>query len=69
MNAHQKIAVVVMDILMIAELCVAMYLAYNNPEYFTPVFIKSFLVMLIPTLIVAWVVVKRLRTPEAPVES
>jgi len=61
--------VVVMDVLMLAELCFAMYFAHNNPENFTPVFLKSFLVMLIPTLIIARFVVKRLRSPEELVES
>ena len=69
MNFHQKIAVAVMDFLMLAELGFAMYLAHNNPENFTPIFLKSFLGMLIPTLIVARIAIKRLRTPEAPVES
>lgn len=69
MNLHQKIAVAVMDILILAELCFGMYMAHNNPENFTPVFLKSFLVLLIPTLITARFVVKRLRTPEASVES
>jgi len=69
MNLHQKIAIAVMDILMLAELCFAMYMAHNNPENFTPVFIKTFLILLIPTLIIGRVVVKRLRTPEASVES
>jgi len=68
MNVHQKIAVAVMDGLMLAELCFAMYMAHNNPDNFTPVFLKSFLILLIPTLIVARFVVKRLRTPEAQVE-
>lgn len=69
MNFHQKIAIAVMDVLMLAELCFAMYMAHNNPENFTPVFLKTFLILLIPTLIAARVVVKRLRTPEVPVES
>lgn len=64
MNFHQKIAVVVMDVLMLAELCLAMYVAHNHPENFTPVFFKIFLGLLIPTLIVTRVVVKRLRTPD-----
>ena len=64
MNFQQKIAVVIMDVLILAELCFGMFMAHNNPESFTPVFFKSFLGMLIPTLIVARIVIKRLRTPE-----
>lgn len=69
MNFQQKIAVAVMDVLMLAELCFAMYMAHNHPENFTSVFFKTLLGMLVPTLIVTLFVVKRLRTPEAPVES
>jgi len=69
MNFRQKIAVAVMDVLMLGELCFSIYVAHKNPEEFTPVFFKYFLGMLIPTLIVTRIVVKKLRTPEPPVES
>ncbi len=69
MNFQQKIAVAVMDVLILAELCFAMYIAHNHPENFTPLFFKYFLGMLIPTLIVSRFVIKRLRTSEVPVES
>jgi hypothetical protein len=69
MNFHQKIAVVIVDVVVLAELCVSMFMAYNNPENFTPVFFKSFLGMLIPTLILARIAIKRLGTQETPVES
>lgn len=69
MNFQQKIAVAVMDVLMLGELCFAMYLAHNNPENFTSVFCKTFFGMFILTLFVTIFVVRRLRTSEAPVES
>ena len=63
MNLHQKIAVAVMDVLILAELCFSMFMAHSHPENFTPVFFKFFLGMLIPTLIAAKMVVNKLRTP------
>ena len=64
MNFHQKVAVAVTDILVIGELCVSMYFASRDPENLTPVFVKSFLCMLIPTLLLAKVIVSRLRSKE-----
>jgi hypothetical protein len=47
---RQWLLVIVMDLLVLAELCVAMYLAVASPEDFTETFIKAFFGMLIPTL-------------------
>jgi hypothetical protein len=60
MNFRQKVAVAILDVLVIAELCVSMYFASQDLENLTPVFLKSFLTMVIPTLLLAWVVIKRL---------
>ncbi len=64
MNVRQKIAIGIVDVLVIAELCVSMYLANQDPDNFNTVFFKSFVVMLVPTLIAARVAIKRLRTVE-----
>ncbi len=42
-----------MDILLIAELCISIYIANKTPEMLTPVFMKYFFTMCIPTLILA----------------
>ncbi|MHC1742504.1 MAG: hypothetical protein AB9873_05670 [Syntrophobacteraceae bacterium] len=69
MNFRQKVVIGIMDVLMIAELCVSMYLANQDQANFTPVFLKSFVVMVVPTLIAARIAVKWLRTVEPePVE-
>ena len=65
MNVQQKIVVVILDVVVLIELCVAMYLGSRQPESLTPVFIKSFLSMLVPTLILAKVMVRALRTRSA----
>ncbi len=62
MNFHQKIAVGVTDVLVIGELCVSMYFAGQDPENLTPIFLKNFLCMLVPTLLLAKVTITRLRS-------
>jgi hypothetical protein len=65
MNFRQKVAVAILDIVVIAELCVSMYLASQEPDNLTPVFIKSFLSMVIPTLLLGKLVITRLRTKDS----
>jgi len=69
LNTRQKIAVIVVDVLMLAEVCVAMYLANANPDVFTPTFMKSFFSMLVPTMIAGYVSVRLLREKQTQVES
>jgi hypothetical protein len=69
LTARQKVAVIVVDVLLIVELCVAMYLASAAPEAFTPVFMKSFFSMLAPTLVAGYVGVRLLREKTTRVES
>lgn len=64
MNFRQKVAVAILDVAIIAEVCIGIYLGSRDPENLTPVFLKSFFTMAIPTLIVGMVVIRRLRTPE-----
>ena len=53
--------VIVMDVLVLTELCVAMYLAASSPEDFTATFMKAFFGMLIPTLVIGALAKRRLR--------
>ena len=69
MNLQQKIAVAVMDVALLVELCISMYFAQKNPENFTPVFFKYFLIMVIPTLVLAMIVVKILRSREPEIKT
>ena len=57
--------VIVMNVLVLTELCVAMYLAAGSPEDFTATFIKAFFGMLIPTLVVGVLAKRRLRPASA----
>jgi cell shape-determining protein MreD len=61
MSWRQRAIVIVVDVLMIAELCVAMYRASLTPDELTPVFMRTFLPMLVPTLIAAFVAIRLAR--------
>lgn len=62
MNIHQKIIVIMMDVLLIIELCISMYFAGKNPEMLTPIFLKYFSIMAVPTFIIAKIFVKKLQS-------
>lgn len=68
MNFRQKLAIAVIDMMVLGELAFSLYLANLNPENFTVVFFKYFFGMLIPTLILARIVVKGLRTEETELQ-
>jgi hypothetical protein len=57
--------VIAMDVLVLVELCVAMYLAASSAEDFTAMFIKAFFGMLIPTLVIGALAKRRLRPQPA----
>jgi hypothetical protein len=58
------IRVVTVNVLVLTELCIAMYMASQNPEEFTAVFFKVFFALLVPTLILSSVS-KRFMRPKA----
>jgi hypothetical protein len=60
-SPRQWLLVIVMDVLVLGELCVAMYLAVASGEDFTATFIKAFFGMLIPTLVIGALAKRRLR--------
>jgi hypothetical protein len=62
MNIQQKIVIAILDVVLILELCIGMYFAQLDPANLTVAFCKSFFSMLIPTLILARIMVRRFRT-------
>lgn len=67
MNFKHKAIVIITDILIIIELCVSMYFSNKQtPENLTPMFLKSFAAMGIPTLIIAKIAIKKLASPNIP---
>ena len=63
------IRIVTVNVLVLAELCIAMYIANGQgPEEFQPVFLKVFFSLLVPTLILASIakrLMNRHRSPKA----
>jgi hypothetical protein len=62
MNATQWLVVIVIDVLVLAELAGAMYVAAGHPDDFTLTFMKTFFAMLIPTLFLGFLA-KRMMHP------
>jgi hypothetical protein len=60
------IRVVTVNVLVLVELCIAMYMAAQNPEEFTPVFFKVFFALLVPTLILGVISKRFIRPKEKP---
>jgi hypothetical protein len=69
MNATQWLVVIVIDVLVLAELAVAMYMAAAHPDNFTPVFMKTFFGMLLPTLLLGLLAKRMVRTPPERIKS
>ena len=65
MRRRNVIAVIILDVLVVAELVIAMYVAGESEGDFTLAFLKVFFALLIPTLIMSRFVFKKLRASEA----
>ena len=65
LNARQRWAVVVVDVLLLAELTWCMYVSQQDLATMTPHFLKLFVPMLVGTFVLARVLIRVLRTPEA----
>lgn len=52
-NPRMRLFAVLINFLVISELCVAMYFAQQTPDRLTPVFFKVFFSLLVPTLVAA----------------
>ena len=62
MNRRRVMTVVAADVAVIIELCIAMYLANENQEDFTVVFLVVFFGLLVPTLVVSRYVMKKVHS-------
>ena len=61
MNFQQKITVFATDIVVLIEVAVAVYLANAEGAAFTPVFFKSLGMMMLPTVALAFLLVRKFR--------
>lgn len=67
LNSRQRLAVILMDVAVLAEVTLSMYLASRNPDDYTVVFMKAFFAMCIPTVIAGICAIRRLRDRVADV--
>ena len=65
LNARQKCVVVLMDLLLLAELCVSVYLGQQNPEEITTIFLKTFVPAVVLTVFTARIAIRRLGDSDA----
>jgi membrane protein CcdC involved in cytochrome C biogenesis len=61
MNTRNWLLVIVVDVLILVELAVAMYVASVHPDDFELMFMKSFFGMLVPTLVLSYLAKRMLR--------
>jgi hypothetical protein len=61
MNTRNWLLVIVVDVLILVELAVAMYVASVHPDDFELMFMKSFFGMLVPTLMLSFLAKRMLR--------
>ncbi|MFH0994919.1 MAG: hypothetical protein V1844_05400 [Pseudomonadota bacterium] len=69
LNLRQKIVVVTLDVLLLIELCIAMYFANLAPDAFTPTFVKTFFSLLLPTVLTGLFFLRRFKTKVVSVAS
>lgn len=66
MNGRQKLFICLIDLGILAELCIAMAAAASAPaEAFTSTFMKTFFAMFLPTLVIGIAGFRKLRDPSA----
>jgi len=65
LNARQKWVVVLMDLMLLAEICLSVYMGQQNPAELTAVFLKTFVPAAALTVISARIAIRFLRAPEA----
>lgn len=67
LNLRQKCAVIMMDLMLLSELCFSVYMGQQHPSDLTAVFMKTFVPAAALTVICARIAIRKLRSPaEAP---
>ncbi|MFZ0134775.1 MAG: hypothetical protein WAK95_19725 [Desulfobacterales bacterium] len=62
LNGKQKLIVVLMDLLLLIELAVAVYLGYQHQENLTVIFLRTYVPAMLITVILARIGIRKLAT-------
>ncbi len=60
MSCKQKMVVILANVLLLAELAFSIYLGHQDPENMTIIFLRTFIPMVLCTLVLAKVIIRRL---------
>lgn len=64
MNFKQRLVVIAMDVLLLVELAVAIYLGYQNQEQLTLIFLRTYVPAMLATVVLARICFVRFRSAE-----
>ncbi|MFH0728176.1 MAG: hypothetical protein V2B19_17770 [Pseudomonadota bacterium] len=65
MNMKQRIVVIIADIVLLAALTYSIYIAQQTPQEIAFAFMKAFIPMVIVTLVLGRIFIKKFRTADA----
>ncbi|MBF0550451.1 MAG: hypothetical protein HQK60_07940 [Deltaproteobacteria bacterium] len=69
MSSHQKIVVVIFDLLLLAELAFSIYLGRHDREEMAGIFLRTFVPLLVVTVISYQYAMRKLNRPEPGTET
>ena len=64
MNRKQKIVLITIDVLVLLELMCSIYLGYQSQENITVVFLKTYIPLVLVTVIIGRFLIRKLRSEE-----
>jgi hypothetical protein len=62
LNGKQKMVVVIMDLLLLAELTYCIYAGHRNPDYMTAFFLRTFVPAAVATVVGARLLMRKFRS-------
>jgi hypothetical protein len=65
MNRKQRIVVIIADILLLAQLTYSVYLAQQTPQEVALVFLKTFIPLVLCTLVAGRIFIKKFKSADA----
>jgi hypothetical protein len=71
LNGKQKMVVVIMDLLLVAELTYCIYAGHHNPDDMTAFFLRTFVPAAVATVVGARILMRRLHSenPQEPARN